>query len=228
MKNKLFIIIIFFVVIGGVIFYYQTSSGNVKEEKKDCCSVKETKTENCCEEKAEVKDDCCSKEEEVGESSTGSIYDLESEWTDQNGNKFNINNLTGKKVVMTMFYASCTYACPILLNDMNRFSSLLPEDKKDEFNYLLFSIDPERDTPSALKKLFTDRNLNENKWKFLTGTENEVVELAAALGFKFTKEEDGEYSHSNVIYIINEHGEIIYKHFGLNQPMNAAIAKVNY
>lgn len=228
MKNKVLYTIAAFIIVAGVIFYYQTSVGNVTEETKDCCTTKETKKENCCEEKKEVKDDCCSKEEEAGESTLGSIYDLESEWTDQNGNKFNIKNLEGKKVVMTMFYASCTYACPILLNDMNRFASLLPENKKDEYNYLLFSIDPERDTPSALNKLFTDRNLNENKWKFLTGTENEVVELAAALGFKFTKEEDGEYSHTNVIYILNENGEIIYKHFGLNQPMNAAIAKVNY
>lgn len=226
MRNKVLYTIAAFIIIAGVIFYYQISVGNVSEESKECCSMNETKKENCCEEKTEVKDDCCSTED-AGESTTGSIYDLESEWTDQNGNKFNIKNLEGKKVVMTMFYASCTYACPILLNDMNRFASLLPENKKDEYNYLLFSIDPERDTPSALNKLFTDRNLNENKWKFLTGTENEVVELAAALGFKFTKEEDGEYSHTNVIYIVNEKGEIIYKHFGLNQPMNAAIAKVN-
>lgn len=227
MKNKIVLFASILIIIIGVFFYYQFSINKAVAESDECCKTKEVKKENCCEEKTETKkDDCCSTED-VEESSIGSIYDLEGKWKDQNNNNFLLKNLSGKKVVMTMFFASCTYACPILLEDMNRFASLLPEDKRNEFNYILVSIDPERDTPEALNKLFKDKKLNENQWKFLTGNSNDIVELAAAIGFKFTKEKDGDFSHSNVLYILNERGEITYRHFGLNQPMNAAIAKIN-
>jgi protein SCO1 len=56
----------------------------------------------------------------------------------------------------------------------------------------------------------------------LTGSEESILELAALTGFKYKKESDGQYSHSNTINILNEEGEVEYQHQGLNQDVTMA------
>ncbi len=178
----------------------KNKTGEVKEEKRSCCS------------------------EDEGSSgySENSIYQLESVWTDQNGMKKELSDFAGKPTVMTMFFASCTYACPILVQDMKRIESQIPEGQLKNYNFVLVSIDPERDTPAKLKEFARVRNLDEKRWTLLTSNENNVMELAALTGFKFRKEKDGQFSHSNIINILGEEGEIIHQHLGLNQDITLA------
>ncbi len=49
------------------------------------------------------------------------------------------------------------------------------------------------------------------------------MELAALTGFKFKKEENGEFSPSNIITILNEQGEIEFQHRGLNKDVTEAV-----
>ena len=51
------------------------------------------------------------------------------------------------------------------------------------------------------------------------GDENGISELAAVLGFKYKKEPDGSFSHSNIINVLDENGIMAYQHFGLNQDV---------
>jgi protein SCO1 len=170
----------------------------------------------------EEKASCCSSEKEAGEYSESSVYQLSSDWTDQDGNKVNLSDFQGKQVVMTMFFASCTYACPILVQDMKRIESEIPSSELKNYRFVLISIDPERDTPDKLKEFAQMKNLDTKRWTLLTGTEGDVMEFAAVTGFKYIKEDDGQFSHSNIINIINEDGEIIYQHAGLNQDIKPA------
>jgi protein SCO1/2 len=167
---------------------------------------------------------CCAAEE-TEEYSDGSIYQLESDWKTQSGKDFNIGELKGKPVVLTMFFASCTYACPILVNDMKKIEASL--NNKEDFRFVLVSIDPERDTPEVLMRLAKNNGLDLNRWTLLTGKSESIMELAALLGFKYRKEPDGQYSHSNIITMLNEEGEITYQHNGLNKDVAQAVTVLN-
>jgi len=176
---------------------------------------------------------CCSSEEETEEFSENSIYQLESDlvsslsadkagkagWIDQSGEKFSLAQLEGKPVVLTMFFANCTYACPILVNDMKKIESEIPENELSSYRFVLISIDPERDTPQKLAKLAQEKNLDTKRWILLTGNSDEIMELAALIGFKYKKDNKGNFSHSNLITFLNKEGEIIHQQIGLNQDI---------
>jgi protein SCO1 len=183
------------------------------EKTNDIKNVKEKKS-------------CCS-EEEAGDYSSNSIYNLEPDWVNQNGNKINLGSLRGKPVILTLFYASCTYACPILINDMKKIESSLPKNKLNGYKFVLVSIDPERDTPEKLLKTIKMNNLDSRRWTLLTGNKDDVMNLAALIGFKFKDDSKGGFSHSNLMTLLNENGEIIHQHVGLNQNVDDVLLVLN-
>ncbi|RPI70535.1 MAG: SCO family protein, partial [Ignavibacteriales bacterium] len=125
------------------------------------------------------------------------------------------------------FFASCTYACPILVNDMKRIeTALINEDEISSYKFLLVSIDPERDTPEMLSEFAKRHKLDLKRWKLLTGTADDIMELAAVTGFKYKKEDNGEFSHSNMINFLNDGGEIIHQQIGLNQDITPSTEKI--
>lgn len=158
-----------------------------------------------------------------GTVSENSIYQLESKWKNTDNQIVLLNSLMGKKEVLAMAYTNCAYACPLILNDMKKIESQL---KRNDVNYVLISIDPKRDTPEMLKAFAERNNLDLNKWHLLTGTEEGINELAAVLGFRYQKDSDGNFSHSNIINVLNEKGEISYQHFGLNRDVKDVLNKI--
>jgi protein SCO1 len=213
MKTKGIIIAsIVVVILSGLLFSFTFMNKQKDEPHKNTVQVKQEHKE---------KHSCCS-EEEGEEYSENSIYQLESIWKDQNGNKFTLGDLEGKPVILSMFFASCTYACPIIVNDMKKIEESLPSGEAGNYQFVLVSIDPERDTPEALKKFAQMKGLDLSRWTLLSGSKENIQELAALTGFKYKKEPDGSFSHSNMIMLINDEGEIVHQHLGLNQDLTAA------
>jgi protein SCO1/2 len=155
--------------------------------------------------------------------SDNSIYQLNSSWTNQDGQLVSLKSFTGNPVVLTMFFANCTYACPLLVNDMQKMENSLPKDKKNNYRFILVSIDPERDTPTKLKIYAKERGLDLSRWTLLTGETDDIMELAALTGFKYKKDDKGNFSHSNLITLLNEKGEIMHQQIGLNQDIAEAV-----
>ncbi|MBX3009694.1 MAG: SCO family protein [Melioribacteraceae bacterium] len=173
------------------------------------------------------KKSCCATESGKGEISETSIFQLDSKWVTEENKELSLAQLNGKSIVMTMFFASCTYACPIIVNDMKKIEASISKNKLENTEFLLISIDPERDTPEALKDFAERYKLDSKRWTLITGTKDGIDELAAVTGFKYKKEPEGSYSHSNIINIINERGEITFQHFGLNQDLSATITELH-
>jgi protein SCO1/2 len=189
------------------------------DEKKVNTKTVESKTDK-------TKKSCCSEDFEAAEFSDKSIYQLTGNWTDQNNKPVHLGKYQGKKVVLAMFFASCTYACPIILNDMQKIEKSLSNEKLAETQFVFLSIDPERDTPEKLLQYAKRKNLDLNRWSLLTGKNDDILEIAALLGFKFRKEANGDFSHTNMITLLNEKGEIAFQLIGLNQDVKEFIKKI--
>lgn len=176
--------------------------------------------------KKSEKESCCSSDMEevsISELTENSLYQLNSEWTNQFGNNINLTELRGKKQIVTMIFANCTYACPILVNDMRRIEEQLSKDELRNVQFTLFTIDPDRDTPEKLKEFAQNQNLNLSRWQLLTSSKSDIADLAALMGFRYKKENDGSYSHSNIISILNENGELIHQQAGLSQEIEKTL-----
>jgi len=150
-----------------------------------------------------------------------SIYQVEAEFTNDAGERMTLAALRGRPVVLAMFFANCTYACPLLVSDMARLRAALPEGLREDVQLVLVSFDAERDTPEALKA-YRERVGLDAQWTLLHGSAESVQELAMVLGVKYKREASGEYAHSNLLTVLDRGGEVVKRVEGLQQPVAAA------
>jgi len=155
-----------------------------------------------------------------------SIYNLPSEWTNQNGQNLEMKDLKGKVLVMVMIYTSCKAACPRLVADMRNIESRLSENIKPDVKFLLVSIDTEVDTPARLKEFAIANKMDGGQWDFLRSTEENTREFAAVLAVNYKKIAPLDFSHSNIISVFNAEGELTFQQEGLGVNSEATIKKI--
>ena len=173
---------------------------------------------------AEKKDDACCKEETAaGKFSSQSIYQLDGNFVTDTGQPFSLGELRGRPVVLTMFFASCGYACPLQVTDLLAIQGRLPAELRGQAVFLLVSFDIARDTPAALAQYRASRSLD-SQWVLLHGDDSAVRELAALVGVKYKQEADGTFAHSNLITVLNAEGEIVHQRAGLKGGLDETAA----
>lgn len=146
-----------------------------------------------------------------------SIYNLNSQLIEKNGNNVNISDLQGKIQIFSMIYTNCKTTCPIIISNMKSIEKLLPVHLLRNVNFLLISLDPERDSIISLNKFFKEKNLNNEKWRLFRTSREEVLNIALAVGIKYKKEKNNEYMHSNLIIVLDKDGVIKLHHQGLDK-----------
>ena len=168
-----------------------------------------------------AKASCCAEEKAEAPLADRSLYQLDATWTNDAGKTSSLAALRGRPVVLAMFFAQCEYACPVIVNDIERLRALLPEISRDEAQIVLVTFDTVRDTPEALRAFRARMSLDE-QWTLLRADADAVQELAMLLGVKFKQDGRGQFAHSNIITILNAEGEIVHQHAGLNNDVSEA------
>ena len=64
------------------------------------------------------------------------------------------------------------------------------------------------------------------RWTLLRGKEDDVRELAALLGINYQRDAKGQFSHSNVITVLNAEGEVAFQLTGLNKDPQETVAAI--
>lgn len=177
----------------------------------------------CCANEPTAKQDACCAEMVTAPFSQNSLYQAEVTFATDAGQPFQLGEWRGRPVVLAMFFASCGYACPLLVSDIEAIRRNLPADLRGRAALVLVSFDTERDTPAALADYRTKRGLDA-QWTLLHGSADSVRELAALLGVKYQQTSDGMFSHSNLVTILNAEGEIVHQRTGLKGGLDEAAA----
>jgi protein SCO1/2 len=149
----------------------------------------------------------------VGTLSSESIYQLSDTFQTQDNKSVTLSAFAGKPTVVGMIFTHCTYACPRLTTDIKNVESYL-KDKDGKVNYLLVSFDAKRDLPDTLKKYANDAGLDGN-WTLLHGDEEVVRTLSVLLNVQFAKDAEGNFSHSNIISVLDKNGVLNFQKEGL-------------
>lgn len=168
----------------------------------------------CAQEKAAPHTAHASSEEEAPAATAPagfSIYQLESQWTDQFGRPRALSSLGGRVQLMALVYTNCGYACPRIVGNMKRIAAEVPAA-----DFTLVSIDPERDTPGRLLEFAQGTRLDSARYTLLHGADGDLLELAAALGVRYRRVDEKEFVHSNVITVLDADGNVIHRQEGLD------------
>ena len=155
-----------------------------------------------------------------------SLYQVESKWTNDAGKQIELGKLRGKPQVVAMFFANCQYACPLIVSDMKRIEAALPEQLRTNVRFALVSFDTQRDTAEVLADYRRARDLPVERWTLLRGSADDVQELAALLGVSYKQDATGQFSHSNIITVLNANGEIVHQQIGLNQDIQETVRAI--
>ena len=159
--------------------------------------------------------------------SSASIYNLDSYWNDQNGQKVQLRQFAGHPLLITMIFTHCEYACPILVENVKGILAALPEQQRKKFNRAFISFDVERDSSAVLKSYAKNKKMDSEQWVLLHGNEDQVLEAAAVLGVRYRKDGYGSFAHSNLITLLNEKGEIAFQLKGLNAEAAPILKAIN-
>jgi len=93
----------------------------------------------------------------------------------QNGLKVRLRTLlsSDKPVLVDFIFTTCTTICPVLSANFSNFQRKLgPESSKVQL--VSISIDPEHDTPEAMKSYLENRYTAKPGWDFLTGSKKDI------------------------------------------------------
>jgi protein SCO1/2 len=161
----------------------------------------------------------------VGTISSQSVYMLPDTFQTQDNKNVTLASFAGKPTLVGMIFTNCTYACPRLTADMKAIEQQLKE-KNGEINYLLVSFDSQRDGPAQLKKFAENLGLDKN-WTLLHGSEDAVRTLSVLLNVQFEKDGEGNFSHSNIISVLDKDGVLVYQKEGLEAEHEQTVSTVS-
>ena len=150
-----------------------------------------------------------------------SIYEVSASLVAQDGRAVELDVFRGHPVLIGMFYTTCPDACPLLIANLKRIERELSPATRAELRILLVSLDPERDTPEALRALARAHDLDASRWRLVRAHEDTVREVAAVLGIRYRRLPDGGFNHSTVIALLDPAGVVLTRVEGVGQPLDA-------
>lgn len=138
-----------------------------------------------------------------------SIYQLQLPLTDSNGQTRDWRALRGKPQLVTMFYTSCKFICPLIIESGKAVERQLTPAQQKRLGIVMISMDPARDTPAALKKIADQRKLDGSRWTLASPRAGDVRAVASVLGIRYRQLADGEFNHSSVLILVDAEGRIL-------------------
>lgn len=142
---------------------------------------------------------------------------------DENGRPMADQDLRGKPFLVFFGFTHCPDVCPTTLFEVSEVLRGLGPDAQ-RVAALFISVDPERDTPAALKDYLSSFDPNV---RGLTGDPAAIAAVAKAYRAYYKKVplEGGDYTidHTALVYLMDKQGRFIAP-FNLRRPPEAAAA----
>jgi protein SCO1/2 len=138
-----------------------------------------------------------------------SVYQLPVRLTDQDGRRFAWSSRRGKVQLVAMFYTSCQYICPLIVDSGKGVEKALEPAARARLGILLVSMDPKRDTPTALMSIVRKRGLDTTRWTLASPPADDVRAIAGVLGVRYRALADGEFNHTSALVLLDADGRIL-------------------
>ena len=143
-------------------------------------------------------------------------------FNDESGREVQLGEFFGKRpVILAMVYYECPMLCTQVLNGLVSALGVINFDVGREFDVVAVSINP-KETPALAaqkKQVYVDRYKRPQSaagWHFLTGKEENIKQLAAAVGFRYAFDPAiQQYAHGAGVELLTPKGVIAKYFYGI-------------
>lgn len=110
--------------------------------------------------------------------------------TNQNGKTITQNDYEGKIYIADFFFTTCQSICPKMTHNMAEIQKATLDNP--DILLLSHTVMPEVDSVPILKKYALEKGVNDKKWNLVTGTKEQIYDLArrSYLAVKIGKPEE--------------------------------------
>jgi protein SCO1/2 len=126
---------------------------------------------------------------------------------DQDGKTVTRADLLGHVWIADFFFSQCTTACPVITSKLMLMQKQMTQP---DLRFISFSVDPEHDTPAALKKYANEWAGDQARWKLLSTNQADLQKVA--LGMKVTVAPSGNevnpILHSTLFMLVDKQGKV--------------------
>ncbi len=134
--------------------------------------------------------------------------------TSQDGAQVSLADFRGRVVAVTFIYTLCTDTCPVLTPMMSFVQDRLGPDFGARVAFVSITVDPERDTPAALKEYAQAFGADLGGWAFLTGAPEAIREVTRRYGVFAVPAANGDVDHSFLTSIVDRRGILRVQYLG--------------
>lgn len=138
-----------------------------------------------------------------------SVYRVDAQLTAQDGRAFGFGDSDGHVRLATMFYATCPYVCPLIVDQIKAIEHQLEPGERERLRVLLITLEAEKDTPEVLAEVARKRRIDTGRWTLARPLPADLRKLSAVLGVQYRKLPDGEFNHSSVITLLDAQGRVL-------------------
>jgi protein SCO1/2 len=156
-----------------------------------------------------------------------SVYQLPLRLTDQHGKSWDWGRKRGQPQLVSMFYSSCQYICPLIVESGKAVERALAPAQRARLGVMMISMDPARDTPAALAKVVKQRHIDDKRWSLASPGADAVRSVAGVLDVRYRQLSDGEFNHTSALILLDADGRILARTEKIGSAVDPAfIAKV--
>jgi len=141
---------------------------------------------------------------------------------DETGRDVRIGDYFGRRpVVLALAYYNCPMLCTQVLNGIVGTLKTLAFQPGRDYEVVVVSIDPREGPRLAAEKKATyvkhfDRSETAPAWHFLTGKDENIHALAAAVGFRYQYDKNiDQFAHAAVFEILTSAGVVSHYFYGI-------------
>jgi len=144
--------------------------------------------------------------------------------TDQNGRTVTDQDFKGRPFLVFFGFTHCPDICPTTMFEISEIMKRLGPDA-DRVRALFITVDPERDTPAALKDYLSSFD---PRITAVTGDDAAIAAVAKAYRAYYKRVPQGEgytMDHTAIIYLMDRDGRFVTP-FSLKRTTDAAAAEL--
>lgn len=146
------------------------------------------------------------------------------------GTQARLADFRGKPLLISLVYTSCVDVCPVLIESL--YPAVVEARRAlgpDSFSVVTVGFDTVRDTPERMRAFARSHGVDLPNWSFLSADQDNLDELARALGFAIYARA-GSWDHLAQVSLINSAGRLSQQIYGavfepplIVEPLKSAV-----